>query len=220
MTPTVVHNVNFHGLGEPPRLLDEGEAMVWLSIESFVSTLDKLRTRSDVRLSFDDSNRSDVDLALPRLLERGMTATFFVLAGRLDDPYHLGASDLVALKAAGMVIGSHGMDHVDWRRCSDCDLQRELTASRRVLEDVLGVAVTRVAVPFGSYDRRVLDRVRRDGGYQRVFTSDGGPGRGSAWLQPRTTVPNNVLAASDLAASAGTWKTAERAAKRLVKRWR
>ena len=219
MTPATVHNVNFHGVGEPPRPLSDGEAMVWLGRDRFVSTLDALRGRSDVRLSFDDSNRSDVDVALPLLLEREMTATFFVLAGRLENPHHLGVSDLVALAAAGMSIGSHGMDHLDWRRCSGDKLGHELTESRRILEQVLGVAVTHVAIPFGSYDRRVLDRVRR-GGYERVFTSDGGPARGDAWLQRRTTVGNDGVAARDLFPSPSSQKTAQRALKGMVKRWR
>jgi len=35
-----------------------------------------------VQLSFDDGNRSDVGIALPALLERELSATFFVVAGR------------------------------------------------------------------------------------------------------------------------------------------
>jgi len=88
-----------------------------------------VRHRPDVRIFFDDSNRSDVDIALPALLERGMRATFFVLAGRLDDPAHLDDSDLRRLVAAGMGIGSHGMRHRDWRRLDDAELDDELVTS-------------------------------------------------------------------------------------------
>lgn len=216
-----VHNVNFHGVGEPPRELEPGEAMVWLDSDRFLATLDGLRGRDDVRLSFDDGNRSDVELALPALLERGMTATFFVCAGRLDGhPHFLGPDDVRRLLAAGMAIGSHGMHHLDWRRASDEQLVSELSQSRRILEHVAGAPVTDAAIPFGSYDRRVLTLTRREGGYARVFTSDGGPARRDAWLQPRTTVSNDGVPPAALAQRPPPHVSAQRALKRLVKRWR
>jgi peptidoglycan/xylan/chitin deacetylase (PgdA/CDA1 family) len=220
MTAAAVHNVNFHGVGEPPRELDADEAMVWLGTNRFLQTLEWLRGRSDVHISFDDGNRSDVEVALPALLERGMTATFFVLAGRLDDPPYLDADDVRRLRAAGMAIGSHGLHHRDWRRVSDAELARELSHSRRILEEVVGEPVTQAAAPFGSYDRRVLARARRDGGYARLFTSDGGPARRDAWLQPRTTVGNDGVAPTALTQPPSARTSAERALKRLVKRWR
>jgi peptidoglycan/xylan/chitin deacetylase (PgdA/CDA1 family) len=220
MTSTAVHNVNFHGVGEPPRELVAGEAMVWLDTDRFLRTLDWLRGRSDVWISFDDGNRSDIEIALPALLERGMTATFFVLAGRLDDAQSLGVEDVRRLRAAGMAIGSHGLHHRDWRRLTDAELARELSHSRRVLEDVVGEPVDQASAPFGSYDRRVLARARRHGGYARLFTSDGGPARRDAWLQPRTTVHNDGMPATALTQPPSARASAERALKKVVKRWR
>lgn len=215
-----MHNVNFHGVGEPPLELERGEALVWLPRQRFLETLDALHGRDDVRLSFDDSNRSDVDVALPALLERRMTATFFVLAGRLDDPHHLGVEDLRRLVESGMRIGSHGLYHRDWRRCGDDELDDELLASRRILEAVLGRRVTQAAIPFGSYDRRVVNRARRAAGYERLYTSDGGPARDGSWLQPRMTVCDDGIAPAALVARARARARAERAVKRRIKRWR
>lgn len=220
MTATAVHNVNFHGVGEPPRVLEAGEAMVWLATDRFLQTLDALSVRRDVCLSFDDGNRSDLEVALPALLERDLTATFFVLAGRLGDPQFLSAENVRELRAAGMAIGSHGLHHRDWRRVSDEELDAELSQSRRILEDILGAPVTRAAIPFGSYDRRVLTQARRDGGYTRVFTSDGGPARRDAWLQPRTTVGNDGVPTAALTQPPSVRATAARSLKRTVKRWR
>jgi peptidoglycan/xylan/chitin deacetylase (PgdA/CDA1 family) len=220
VTRAVVHNINFHGIGEPPRELEPGEEQVWLPLQRFLATLDALHGRDDVRLSFDDSNRSDVDVALPALLERRMTATFFVLAGRLDDPHHLGVEDLRQLAESGMRIGSHGLHHRDWRRCGSDELQAELVDSRRILEAVLGRAVTHAAIPFGSYDRRVVHRARRTAGYDRLFTSDGGPADDGAWLQPRMTVCDDGIAPATLIQRSQAHAHAKRAVKRSVKRWR
>lgn len=216
-----VHNLTFHGVGKPPRPLDRGEAAVWLSTPRFLAVLDAVTGRDDVRLSFDDSNRSDVEVALPALLARGVAATFFVLAGRLGEPGHLGSEDLRRLVATGMRIGSHGLAHRDWRRLETGPLTDEIVESRRILEGAAAVPVRETSIPFGSYDRRVLARVRGAGGYERVYTSDGGSARAGAWLQPRTS----VTASADPAALAAPARPAPadavcRGAKRLVKRWR
>jgi peptidoglycan/xylan/chitin deacetylase (PgdA/CDA1 family) len=211
----VVHNLTFHGVGPEPGPLPPGEARVWISRERFGAVLDSVQGRGDVRISFDDSNRSDVDVALPALRDRGLRATFFVLAGRLGDPRHLGADDLAELVDAGMTIGSHGMHHRDWRRLGDAELEEELVAARRILHEASGTPVTQASVPFGSYDRRVLSRLRARG-YATVFTSDGGPARPDAWLQPRTSVTVD----DEPARIAAGGSTPTGALKRLVKRWR
>lgn len=220
MRPATIHNLTFHGVGEPPRSLDPGEAIVWLSTDRFTAMLDTLVGRADVRITFDDGNRSDVEVALPALALRGLNATFFVLAGRLDDPEHLGCDDLERLIDAGMTIGSHGLSHLNWRRCDDEQLAGELAQSRRILEAVTRRPVTRVAVPFGAYDRRVLRHARHVGGYERVFTSDGGPARPAAWLQPRTTVINDAVALAELTVRPDMAGAARRRVKQVVKRWR
>jgi peptidoglycan/xylan/chitin deacetylase (PgdA/CDA1 family) len=218
VTPVRVHNLTFHGIGAPPRRLDPAEAHVWLSEERFLAVLDAIHDRDDVRISFDDSFRSDLDIALPALLERGMTATFFVLAGRLHHPEHLGEDDLLRLREAGMTVGSHGMDHRNWRRLDEGELARELEEARAILAAAARTPVTRTSVPFGAYDRHVLGRLRA-AGYDRVYTSDGGPAHDGAWLQARTSV-TVVDAPHALAAAEPQPAAARRHAKQLVKRWR
>ena len=105
-----------HGIGRASRPLDPGEDRTWISVEQFELVLDAVVGRSDVRLTFDDGNASDVEIGLPRLLERGLSAEFFVLAGLLGEPGRLGAADVRELHRAGMRVGSHGWAHRDWRR--------------------------------------------------------------------------------------------------------
>jgi peptidoglycan/xylan/chitin deacetylase (PgdA/CDA1 family) len=213
-----MRNLTFHGIGTPPRPLATGEARVWLTERRFLAVLKAIEGRDDVRITFDDGLRSDVDVALPALLARGMTATFFALAGRLGHPEHLGEDDLRLLRDAGMTVASHGMDHRSWRRLDARGLARELEDARDVLEAASGGRVTWASVPFGDYDRRVLERLRT-AGYERVFTSDGGSADDRDWLQARTSVtvaddPRAVSAPDSL----GT--AASRRLKQLVKRWR
>jgi peptidoglycan/xylan/chitin deacetylase (PgdA/CDA1 family) len=180
-------NLTFHGIGEQTRRLEQGEKDVWVSTEQFCSILDAVAGRSDVRISFDDGNASDVHLALPALRRRALTATFFVLAGRLDTPGFLDEDDVRTLAAAGMTIGCHGMHHRSWRKLGKEELREELLVSKRRLEEIVSHPVTQAACPFGAYDRRAL-RSLHHYGYERVFTSD----RGTAQSNHRVQVRNSV----------------------------
>ena len=182
-----VVNVCFHGIGTPQRVLEPGEDSYWISRDTFRGVLDRVVGRDDVRLSFDDGNASDVDIALPELLERGLTATFFVVAGRLDQPGSLGADDVRQLREAGMTIGNHGMTHRPWRGLDAARRQEELVISREVLEDVTGSRVHDAALPLGRYDRGVLEALRPLG-YRSVQTSDRRWARTDRWLQPRYSI--------------------------------
>jgi peptidoglycan/xylan/chitin deacetylase (PgdA/CDA1 family) len=210
-------NLTFHGIGSCERPLDEGEDTVWVSEARYDAALDAVASRRDVRLSFDDGNASDVELGLPGLERRGLTATFFVVADRIDRPGFLSAEDLRLLLDAGMSIGCHGMRHRPWRETDDDALHEELVTARAAIEAAAGTKVTTAACPFGSYDRRVLRTLRR-AGYERVYTSDRGPAREDEWLQARTSITEQD-ADLDPILSLRRPPLARRA-KQLVKRWR
>ncbi|MFC7533546.1 polysaccharide deacetylase family protein [Actinoplanes sp. GCM10030250] len=177
-------NICFHGIGTPQRELEIGEDRYWISEELFHAVLDEIRTWPSVRISFDDGNASDVEIGLPALLERGLTADFFVIAARLDKPGSLGTEDVRLLHRNGMGIGTHGMWHRPWRGMDPATSDDELVAARDRIAAAVGVPVSTAACPLGRYDRELLGRMRGLG-YTRVFTSDRRRARADAWLQPR-----------------------------------
>lgn len=183
--------LNFHGIGTPHAGVGPQERAVWMSREHFVHLLDYIVQRraadTAVAITFDDGNVSDVEIALPELLRRKLTATFFVCAGRLGAPGYLSPGAVRDLLGAGMAVGSHGMHHRDWRKLDDAALAEEIGAARKRLADACGRPVVAAAIPFGSYDRRVLAKVRAEG-FASVYTSDGGFARRDAWLKPRNTL--------------------------------
>lgn len=179
--------INFHAIGMPIVGLTEEEKACTITRDVFFALLDELATRPEVNLTFDDGFASDVEIALPALIERGMSASFFPVAGRFGWSGYVDPADIRALSSAGMTIGSHGMNHRPWR-CLDVDsIHEELIVARSLIAEAAGMAVTTVACPFGSYDRHVL-RALRECGYERVYTSDSRRSRIGAWLQPRYTV--------------------------------
>jgi peptidoglycan/xylan/chitin deacetylase (PgdA/CDA1 family) len=181
----------FHGIGPRPAWAGEDEDAYWCSERNFVSILDalpQLRAESGIpiELTFDDGNSSDHSIVAPALLKRGMTATFFVCAGRIGKRGYLGKAQLRSLAEAGMSIGSHGWDHVDWRTLGNNDvaLNREVVQARDFIQDsVGGRPVEAVAIPFGSYDRRVRRAVAK--AFSEVHTSDGGLAAVSGRTVPR-----------------------------------
>jgi peptidoglycan/xylan/chitin deacetylase (PgdA/CDA1 family) len=180
-------NLTFHGIGEPTRPLEDGEAGVWVPAQDFESVLAAAADRPDVHITFDDGNASDVGIALPALVRRGLSATFFIVAGRIGTPGFLDAEGVRALRDAGMAVGSHGMRHRRWRQLPESDLHEETVVAKQAIEDVVGSPVTAAACPFGAYDRRALATLR-SAGYARVYTSDRGLARTGDWLQVRNTV--------------------------------
>ena len=216
--------LNFHGLGTPMRPLDDGEDEYWLTADQFEAILDAVVARggTDVKITFDDGNQSDADIALPALARRKLRASFFPLAGRMGTPGSLDESAIRMLVDAGMEIGTHGMNHRAWRRLDDAASEEEIVAARRVLEDAAGRKIGAAACPFGVYDRRSLQSLKR-AGYRAVFTSDGGRANPGSWLQGRNTItrsqpPGHVTALLEREPSVK--ETATRSMKSLVKRWR
>ena len=70
----------------------------------------------------------------------------------------------------GISFGSHTINHQILTRASEKDNRLELTASKRMLEDVLEKPVNMFAYPNGDYDHRAMALVR-DCGYDLALTT-------------------------------------------------
>ncbi len=194
VNPASVVNLTVHGIGPAAREFDPDEDATWVGTEQFEQMLDAVVGRPDVQITFDDGNWSDLEIALPRLLQRGLVAKFFVLAGLLGQPGRLDGSGVRELCRAGMSIGSHGWAHRDWRRLDAHEATEEIIEATRVLGEFAGKPVSTVAIPFGSYDRHVLRRLRQ-AKVTRAYTSDGGRARRGSWLQARNSLRRDMDAA-------------------------
>ena len=213
----------FHGIGSPQRALEPNEERFWLDPSAFEEMLAVIAPNPAVRLTFDDGNASDVEIALPALLRLRLEASFFVIGGRCDEPGSLSRADVRELARNGMTIGSHGMRHRPWRWLDDEALREELVDAPQLIGGAAGQAVHQASCPFGSYDRRVLRALRRNG-FSRVYTVDEGAAHRDAWLQARYTVQSSDtperIAALARDPREGVGREVVRSLKRSVKRWR
>lgn len=182
--------LNFHGIGEPGARIDADERRFWVSRDQFFEILDMVDgapADREIVFTFDDGNKSDIEIAAPALAKAGKNGSFYVLAGRFEDPDYLSREDCASLAAMGMEVGLHGRRHVDWRALDDATLQDEVVVAREEVARASGRPVRSVGIPLGRYDRRVL-RLLRSEGFEKIRTSDGGPTRSDAQIQSRTSM--------------------------------
>jgi peptidoglycan/xylan/chitin deacetylase (PgdA/CDA1 family) len=186
--------LNFHGIGTPPAHVDDSERPYWISEQRFndiVALACQRDGTANIRWTFDDGNRSDFDIAAPALAKHGLTGTFFLLTGRLDDRDYLGPTEARSMMAMGMKIGLHGRDHLDWRVVTPGQLRDETVAARHRLADVTGCEIDEVAIPFGAYNRRIITHLKRCG-FARINTSDGGFSTARQQICSRTSIRSDM----------------------------
>ncbi len=147
-----------------------------------------------VLLTVDDALASAVDIGLPDMLAAGRRPVLFVSPGHLGststwmtqqpDLPVASADDVLALHRAGVEIGAHAFDHVDLRGLDDAALRYQTIEAAAALADITGQAPRAFAYPFGWWDARAADAVRR-AGYEVGFSLYDGRG---PWAATRVDV--------------------------------
>lgn len=143
----------------------------------------RLQSSADPRffvpeITFDDGHASQYSSALPVLEQHGTRAIFFVIASWVGcQPQTMNWNQLRELHALGHQVQSHSLTHPMLTHCPDAELQKELSGSRRKIEDQLGAPVDAISIPNGRWNKRVLQACI-EAGYKRVFTSD-------SWRKPQ-----------------------------------
>lgn len=131
--------------------------------------------RKALTLGYDDGVRQDERLI--RLFRRyGLKGTFFINSGFLGrESVHRGVDHSCPgperLKAvySGFEVAMHTCTHIKMAEVSDTVLEREVAKDRMTLEGIVGYAVCGMAYPSGSYNRHVMEMLRRLGvRYARV----------------------------------------------------
>jgi peptidoglycan/xylan/chitin deacetylase (PgdA/CDA1 family) len=138
-----------------------------------------------VAVTFDDGYATLRDHAAPVLADLGAAATAFLNVGEIaaderrqssseagyyPDERFLSWRDVEALRAARWQFGSHGVHHVDLVRADAATAERELSASKSVLEQRLGTECDMFAYPWGRHDGSLRNRARA-AGYRYAFAA-------------------------------------------------
>ncbi len=120
--------------------------------------------QNPIILSFDDGWGDQFAYAFPILQKYHYTATFFVFTNAIGRPGFLTWDNLQTLIAAGMTIGSHSESHPFLTRITEqAKLWNEISGSKTILENRLGVTVNEFAYPFGQYNPAIVALVQKAG---------------------------------------------------------
>ncbi|MBC7293304.1 MAG: polysaccharide deacetylase family protein, partial [Thermoleophilia bacterium] len=130
-----------------------------------------------VVLTFDDGGLDNYSVAFPILKKYGLTATFFVITGRVGASGQMDWDDLRTMATQGMSIESHTISHPDLRVASDERLRLELEKSRADIAAHIGTVPYAVAYPAGAFDQRVIEATRA-AGYLVAVATDKGTAKG------------------------------------------
>jgi peptidoglycan/xylan/chitin deacetylase (PgdA/CDA1 family) len=135
-----------------------------------------------VGLSFDDGYADFATTAVPILADFEFTATVYVLAGRIggentwDHPNQpkplMDAEQIREVAAAGMEVGSHGVEHHSLPSLSDAELLADLTRSRTMLGELIGRHITGFAYPYGHARSREITAAAA-AGYSHAVSVNG-----------------------------------------------
>jgi peptidoglycan/xylan/chitin deacetylase (PgdA/CDA1 family) len=162
----------------------------------------ELRGKPMVAVTFDDAFRSMRDNGLPVLRQHEVPTTIFVPTGHLgrrpgwqmEDCPDTGeevmdAGELAAIAGGNVRLGSHSVDHPYLPKLDTPELDRQLTASRQGLEEIVGAPVDILAYPYGEYDERVAARTLA-AGYKQSYgvAPEAVDPRGSAQVRGRVEV--------------------------------
>jgi peptidoglycan/xylan/chitin deacetylase (PgdA/CDA1 family) len=154
-------------------------------------------------LTFDDGFADYAEHAVPIMERYGLTATMYIVAGSVtgsgvgvdwitglgaaDAPPLLTPDQIRDLHGRGWDIGSHSMTHRDLPTLSEAECLADLRESRDLLSDLLGVAVTTLAYPFGRHAAHVRRAAER-AGYTVAVALPDGPEEAGPFAVPRTGV--------------------------------
>lgn len=118
-------------------------------------------------ITFDDGQASNYSHAFPILKKYGLTAAFFLIAGRMDTAGMLSWAQIREMQMEGMSFGSHTLTHPIPAQLTDKELTYELAESKRLLEQRLGKRVRFLSSPTG-YFNKAISRIAKETGYEAV----------------------------------------------------
>jgi peptidoglycan/xylan/chitin deacetylase (PgdA/CDA1 family) len=127
--------------------------------------MDRAFPSGAVTLSFDDGWRCVYDNALPVLEGAGVKSSHYVISKYLDEKRSsllMKVDQIRDLVKRGHEIGCHSASHKHLANESSRVIRKEIIRSRRDLAEIVGRVET-FAYPYGEYDDRVLDVVKRAG---------------------------------------------------------
>lgn len=124
-----------------------------------------------VAITFDDGTASQYEHGFRELIERGMTATFFVTTDWIGSPGYASWDQLREMRAGGMEVQAHTKSHPFLSELGPAELAIELRGAKVALDKQLEQDTKMLALPGGDWPRPSLQHLIGEVGYRVVATS-------------------------------------------------
>lgn len=184
----------YHNIDHPPKA--SKMKSLYVSPQKFQRQMQILRSmkfrvvepnrfvegKRSVMLTFDDGYKDFLEKAYPILKKMNLPAIVFVpakLVGSYNvwDSHKLGVKkylmdweELSFLVKEGIKIGSHTLTHPFLTRISPSEARKEIEASKKLLEDKLGIPIDSFCYPYGDYNQEIKKMVA-EAGYRYAYTT-------------------------------------------------
>lgn len=176
----------YHYIGNNPNPQDTQRNVLSVSPDQFdkqmkylqdngysTSTLDTLYAAlkkqatlppKSVILTFDDGYVDFYVNAYPILKKYNFHATVFIPTGMMNQGFYLGWFQIKEMHSSGLIhFGSHSVHHSHLPSLSSDVALIELSQSKTVLQDMLGVPINFMAYPYGATNFEVTELVKKTG---------------------------------------------------------
>jgi peptidoglycan/xylan/chitin deacetylase (PgdA/CDA1 family) len=180
-TVLVYHSIERTGSPDTPHKINLRAPLFEEQIKS-VSRSGK----RDMIVTFDDGFGNFFDNAFPVILRYNIKTILFITTDFIDgkmsfDAFFGGSAGVKPLSwrqikeisGSGVEIGSHTLSHPDLTKLSRDAAYREISESKKKIEDATGRKVRYFAYPFGSaraFNGRIKQLVK-ESGYERAYTN-------------------------------------------------
>lgn len=160
-------------------LHDKGCVSITLDELAEIETNKKKDSRKLMAITFDDGYMDNYTNAFPILQEFGLSATIFTVAGFMGKSRGWGSDaprqymdwpQAREMTRAGISFQSHTCTHPDLTKIGMNEVVKEITDSRKIIEDRIGNPVRHFSYPYGMYNDDVINAVRK-AGYLRSYAA-------------------------------------------------
>jgi len=122
--------------------------------------------QKSIMLTFDDGNNNNYKNAFPLLVKYGFVGVFYISSGNLA----INKTALQEMANAGMIIDSHGRNHLDLTKVTNSDtLWSEIVGSKQALQSITGHTIYSFTYAGCGYNGNVVGVVK-SAGYLIAFS--------------------------------------------------
>jgi peptidoglycan/xylan/chitin deacetylase (PgdA/CDA1 family) len=179
----------YHTIGETPWGLSEKkfrDQINWLAENcQLLSLADLIKTKENsnlqVAITFDDGYKSLHEIVAPLLLDKKTNCTVYINTGWIGENEKERKKSIASLGhypdelfliwdeikdlycQANWEIGSHGVNHYDFKSLEERFILEEFIQSKKQIENYLNTPCLHFAYPFGRYSTRTQQLVKLSG---------------------------------------------------------